>query len=172
LLVLIWRWRVTARLWLRLLIHLVHLLIDDHLISLICYVSGILAPVPKTTLPQALQLPECLSKATLISVEHTLVSSFLVDTAKSSKTTRLILMNMGILLVLPLQLFYHPLNDVSVERVYFDLRLLFHVLVLHWQEIWLIIFLMVRKVLGAILLNLMVWLKLLWLIIIMMTFHS
>jgi len=100
------------------------------------------------------------------------VSSFLVDTAKSSKTTRLILMNMGILLVLPLQLFYHPLNDVSVERVYFDLRLLFHVLVLHWQEIWLIIFLMVRKVLGAILLNLMVWLKLLWLIIIMMTFHS
>ena len=81
-------------------------------------------------------------------------------------------MNVSILFVLPLQLFYHPLNDVSVERVYFDLRLLFHVLVLHWQEICLIIFLMVRKVLGAILLNLMVWLKLLWLIIIMMTFHS
>ena len=171
-LVLIWRWRITARLWLRLLIHLVHLLIDDHLISLICNVSGILAPVPKTALPQALQLPECLSEATLISVEHTLVSSFLVDTAKSSKTTRLIFMNVSILLVLPLQLFYHPLNDVSVERVYFDLRLLFHVLVLHRQEIRLVIFLMVRKVLGAILLNLMVWLKLLWLIIIMMTFHS
>jgi hypothetical protein len=100
------------------------------------------------------------------------VSSLLVDTAKSSKATRLVLMNVGVLLVLSLQLFYHPLNDVSVERVYFDLRLLFHVLVLHWHEIWLIIFLVVRKVLSAILLNLMVWLKLLWLIIIMMTFHS
>lgn len=54
LLVLIWR-RVTARLLrLRLLVDLVHLLIHDHLISLVSDVSSVLTSVSKTPLPYAL----------------------------------------------------------------------------------------------------------------------
>ena len=116
-----------------LLVHLVliHLVIHNHLVSLICYVSGILAPISKTPLPKALKLSESLAEAALVSIEHTLVSSFFVDPAKSAETSSIILMYVSILLMLALKLVNDSFNDVSIEAVCLNLRFGFHVLVLH-----------------------------------------
>lgn len=134
-------WRETARLRLRRL--LIHLLVHHHFIFLISNVLGVLAPVSKTALPEALKLSEGLPETTLVSIEDTLMVTFLVDPAKSPKSPCLVIVNMRILLVLFLQLLYYSVYDVLVEGVDFYLRLLLHLLVRHsnWVEIWLISFL-------------------------------
>jgi hypothetical protein len=134
-------WMISARRLSPLeLAHLIHFLINDHLIPLLSYVSRVLASVPEAALPQLLELAESLPEAALVSVEHALVSSFLVDAAKSSETPGLILMDVSVPLVLQLQLCDDPLNDVAVESVDLDFRFLTHVLVwnIHAMELRLI----------------------------------
>jgi hypothetical protein len=84
--------------------HLIHFLVHHHLISLLCYVSGVLAPVPEASLPQLLELAEGLPEATLVPVQHALVSSFFVDAAECAETSRLILVDVSVPLVFQLQL--------------------------------------------------------------------
>ena len=111
--------------------HLVNGQVHIYLISFLCNISSVLAAVSETALPELLQLSESFSEVAVVSIEHTCVSSFFIDTAKSAETSCLVVVDVSIALVLQLQLVYNSLNNISVKTVYLYLRLGLDILVLH-----------------------------------------
>jgi hypothetical protein len=168
-------WRIS---WILIrMTHLVDLIVHFFSISFLCNIPSVLAAVSETAFPELLQLSESFSEMAVVSIEHARVSSFFVDTAKSAETSCLVIVDVSIALVLQLQLVYNSLNDVSIKTVYLYLGLGLDILVLQipgvkFRLVGIIFAYLAMKLLGAILLILMVWLKLQLLIIIMMSFHN
>lgn len=93
----IW-WRISHEL-IR-MAHLVDLHVHIYLISFLCDIPCVLAAVSETALPQLLELSESFSEMAIISIEHTCVSSFLVDSSKSAETSCLVIVDVSIALML------------------------------------------------------------------------